>query len=61
MRVSACGDFDTETWQSTGISYVVEIDSTAPAGELELLLETVDGVAEIPKSIRAGASVVRRT
>ncbi len=59
VRVTASGDFDTETWQSTGIEYVVDLDSPAPAYELDELLDTVDRVAEIPKSIRAGASVVR--
>jgi hypothetical protein len=44
---------------STGIRYSVEIDSPAPASDLDALLDTVDSVAEIPKSIRAGATVER--
>lgn len=57
VRVTASGDFDIETWQSTGISYAVDIDSPGTAGHLDALLEAVDTVAEIPRSIRAGATV----
>ena len=57
VRVMASGDFDTSTWRSTGIRYAEEVDSPASADELAGLLAVVDGVAEIPKSIRAGASV----
>jgi uncharacterized OsmC-like protein len=59
VRVAASGDFDPKTWKSTGIEYVVEVDSPASADELADLLDVVDAVAEIPKSIRAGASVER--
>jgi len=59
VRVTASGGFNTETWESTGIGYVVDVDSPASAGELDALLEAVDAVAEIPKSIRAGATVER--
>ena len=59
VRVSASGGFNTDTWQSTGISYVVELDSPASAYEQDALLDAVDSVAEIPKSIRAGATVER--
>lgn len=59
VRVTASGGFDTETWQSTGIGYSVEIDSPASATQLGEVLATVDSVAEIPKSIRAGANVER--
>jgi hypothetical protein len=38
---------------------VVDVDSPASAGELDALLEAADSVAEIPKSIRAGAPVER--
>jgi hypothetical protein len=60
VRVSASGVFDTDSWQSTGIDYSVELSSTAPADDLDRLLEIVDRVAEIPRAIRAGAPV-RRT
>jgi uncharacterized OsmC-like protein len=59
VRVTASGGFDTSTWQSTGITYAVNIDSPAPASELDALLDVVDSVAEIPRSIRAGAPVER--
>src|ERR1700755_814409 len=35
VRVTASGGYDTETWQSTGITYAVDVDSPAPAGELD--------------------------
>jgi len=59
VRVSAAGGFDTGTWTSTGITYSVDVSSDAPAGELARLLEVVDEVAEIPRAIRAGATVTR--
>jgi len=59
VRVTASGGFNTETWESTGIVYVVDADSPGLASELAALLEAVDRVAEIPKSIRAGAAVKR--
>jgi len=59
VRVTASGGFNTETWESTGIGYAVDVDSPASSGELGALLEAVDAVAEIPKSIRAGATVQR--
>ena len=58
-RVTASGGFDTHTWASTGITYRVELDSTASAEELAQLLDRVDQVAEIPRAIRAGATVRR--
>jgi len=59
VRVRATGDFDTRTWTSRGITYQVELRSPAPAGELARLLDRVDEVAEIPRAIRAGATVQR--
>lgn len=58
-RVSATGEFDTETWTSKGISYSVELDSPAGADDTAHLLEVVDAVAEIPRALRAGAPVHR--
>jgi uncharacterized OsmC-like protein len=60
VRVSAGGGFDTADWHSTGIEYAVELDSPADAAEVAALLEAVDAVAEIPRAIRAGATVTRR-
>jgi uncharacterized OsmC-like protein len=59
VRVGADGAFDEETWHSTGIAYWVEIDCDASPADLVRLLRRVDEVAEIPKSIRAGATVER--
>jgi hypothetical protein len=59
VRVTASGGFDTETWRSAGISYVVDVDTAAPPSEVDALLQRVDAVAEIPKSIRAGTTVDR--
>ena len=61
VRVSAAGGFDTETWISTGITYSVEVSSPASAQALARLLELVDDRAEIPRAIRAGATVQRLT
>lgn len=59
VRVSAVGDFDPNTWQSTGIEYSVELRSPAPATELDRLLERVDAVAEIPRALRRATTVSR--
>jgi hypothetical protein len=59
VRVTASGGFDTHTWASAGITYQVELDSIAPAEELTRLMDQVDQVAEIPRAIRAGATVRR--
>ena len=61
VRVTAAGGFDTETWQSTGIGYRVEVSSDAPVADVAGLLDVVDEVAEIPQAIRAGAIVRRVT
>ncbi|MGC4110251.1 MAG: OsmC family protein [Nocardioides sp.] len=59
VRVSARGEFDAESWASTGISYDVEVDSTASADDVAALLARVDEVAEVPRALRAGMSVGR--
>jgi hypothetical protein len=56
VRVTASGGFDTETWHSTGISYVAEVSSDALPGELARLFEVVDEVAEIPVPFERGQS-----
>lgn len=57
VRVTAWGDFDRETWQSSGIAYDVDVKSSAPAGDIDSLLQVVDEVAEIPKALRSIATV----
>jgi len=61
VRVHAAGEFDTNTWASTGITYSVQVRSPASSEELAHLLDVVDEVAEIPRAIRAGAPVRRLT
>lgn len=58
VRVDAAGGFDG-AWQSTGVEYVVQVDSPAGAAELAHLLEVVDAAAEIPRALRAGVPVRR--
>lgn len=59
IAVEVDGGFDDD-WRSAGIEYTVTIDSTASDGDLARLSAAVDEVAEIPRAIRAGASVSRR-
>jgi hypothetical protein len=59
VRVVAEGDYDVDTWASTGIRYAVEVDSEVEAYRIRELLDRVDDVAEIPKAIRQGGEVVR--
>lgn len=59
VRVTAWGDFDTETWRTTGIDYRVDVSSTSPRSDVDELLRVVDEVAEIPKTLRQEARVGR--
>jgi hypothetical protein len=59
VRVSAKGEFDNESWVSTGVTYEVEVDSTARQDTVAELVARVDEVAEIPRVLRAGMSVER--
>jgi uncharacterized OsmC-like protein len=61
VRVVAGGGFDPHTWLSTGIDYSVEVSSPASAEDVDRLLDVVDDVAEIPRVVRAGATVERVT
>ena len=54
------GEFDTETWSSTGIDYTVEVESDASDKALADLLSLVDEIPEIPRAIRTGTIVKRR-
>jgi OsmC-like protein len=60
VKVSARGEFDEETWQSQGVTYAVEVDSSADADAVAALLAHVDAVAEVPRALRAGMTVERR-
>jgi hypothetical protein len=59
VRVSARGEFDQETWRSTGVTYAVEVDSPSAAADVSALVAHVDVVAEIPRALRAGMTVER--
>jgi uncharacterized OsmC-like protein len=59
VRVTATGDFDTESWKSSGITYRVELDSSGDLEARDELLAVVDAVAEIPRAVRAGMPVMR--
>ena len=59
-RVRAAGGFDPATWSSTGVEYDVEVASEAADDVIERLVRVVDDVAEIPKALRSGTTVVRR-
>lgn len=59
VRVRAAGDYDANTWASTGIAYSIQVSSSASSEELAHLLDVVDEIAEIPRAIRAGATVQR--
>jgi hypothetical protein len=59
VRTTVTGSFDTDNWLSTGITYAVEVDSTAAAEAVEEVLAHVVDVAEIPRVLRAGMSVER--
>ncbi len=59
VRVRARGDFDHETWTSTGITYSVELRSDASASQLDGLLRRVDEVAEIPRALRSRTQIDR--
>ena len=59
VRVGAGGTFDTESWVSRGILYSVEVDSSASIEEVASVVARVDEVAEIPRALRAGATVER--
>src|ERR1700738_5340514 len=59
VRGSAEGDFDATAWRTSGITYVIELDSDGDAEHVGGLLRRVDEVAEIPRTIRAGGPVQR--
>lgn len=60
VAVEADGGFDDE-WHSTGIEYTVELDTQVSPDDQERLCAVVDEVAEIPRVIRAGTKVTRRS
>jgi len=59
VKVVVLGDFDRETFHSTGVEYHVEVNSNADDPEVDELMRVVDEVAEMRKALRA-ETVVRR-
>jgi putative redox protein len=57
VRVTARGRFLGEPAVSEAISYEVEIDGDATPERLRRLVQRVDGIAEIPNSLRRGTPV----
>jgi len=49
------------TLVTTGVEYEVELATRAGADEVERLVRVVDDVAEIPKTLRIGTTVLRRS
>ena len=58
VRVTASGEFDDD-WAPLGISYSVELDTTAAPEEVARLLAAVDEVAEVPRALRRAGPVDR--
>lgn len=56
VAVEADGGFDDE-WSSTGIEYALTVDSPDPPDAVARLRAAVEEIAEIPRAIRAGATV----
>lgn len=57
VRVSVRGGFEGAPPVSTGVEYAVEIAGDAPADVLRALVARVDAIAEIPETLRRGATV----
>ena len=58
VRVTASGAFGEE-WESRGIEYAVALDTSLSDDQLTKLMKTVDDVAEIPRALRRGTTVMR--
>jgi uncharacterized OsmC-like protein len=58
VRVTASGSFDDD-WHASGIEYAVALDSRLSDQQVEELISVVDEIAEIPRALRAGTTVVR--
>lgn len=56
--VTVDGGFDDD-WRSLGIDYSIKLEAEASDAERAALLELVHEVAEIPRALRAGATVTR--
>ena len=59
-RVDAAGEFDSDTWSSTSISWDVVVDSPEDDAVVARLVQQVEAVAEIPRVVRGEVTVSRR-
>ena len=57
VAVSVDGDFPGRGAASTPIAVDVELDGDAPEAELHALLDEVDSIAEVPRSLRGTTPV----
>jgi putative redox protein len=57
VRVTVRGDFSGDPPVSTDVVYDLELEGDAPRDRLEALVARVDGIAEIPNSLRLGTPV----
>jgi len=57
VAITARGEFGGSPQTSGGIGYSVEVWGDAPAEALRELVALVDGIAEIPNSLRRGTAV----
>lgn len=58
VTVRVTSDYVGDPAVSTPITYAVTVESDAPAEEIDRLIAHVDGIAEIPNSLRAGTEVL---
>jgi uncharacterized OsmC-like protein len=57
VRVTVRGDFTGDPAVSTPVEYDVELEGDAPTERFRELVDRVDGIAEIPNSLRRGTPV----
>ena len=57
VRVKVNGDFVGEPAVSDEVRYEVEVAGNVPEDQLRSLIDQVDGIAEIPNSLRQGTHV----
>jgi putative redox protein len=57
VRVTAHSEYGGQPTVSGPIDYEIEVDGDAPTERLAELIHLVDGVAEIPNSLRVGTQV----
>ena len=61
VSITVDGDFPARGSASTPVSVDVELEGDAPEADLAALLDEVDAIAEIPRSLRGTTPVELRT